>query len=71
MDDPAFFIDIANTQPHGMKMLREAEAYVTQLSGLKTETTDFDFKFVRDKNDDAIGIEFIITLAFSEENANG
>lgn len=70
MDDPALFIDIANTQPHGMRMLREAEAYVTQLSGLKTKTTDFDFKFVRE-NGDAIGVEFIITLAFSEENANG
>ena len=59
------------TRSHGIQMLKEAEAYVSQLSGLKTEVLDCDFKFVHDKNDDTVGIKFIITVVFLEENENG
>lgn len=71
MDDPALWKDVSNTQAHRIQMLREAEAYVAQLSGLKTEVMDCNFKFVHDKNDDTVGIQFTITVVFLEENENG
>ena len=56
---------------NGVQVIRAIEAYVTKLSGMKTEVTDCNFRFTHDKDDDVIGLNLTVSMAFLEENENG
>ena len=62
---------IEESERLGMELVKIAEAYASNMSGMKTKMSGFGTKFISE-GDDVTGIQYIITLdLIEEENENG